>query len=369
MKKYLFVFLVISSFLGLLTGCSKQENSDIVETDTKSTTLISHNDIEDLTTEPTQNIIEDSSAEPTQNIIEDSSAEPTQNTIEDSNTEPTSDAVLEETVKLTLEGVMESSVEVSDAKFDMRKLNLSGLYEGDSNVIITDDGKMIFWNTYDEEAKTYDIASVEIETDMIVYEALFDATYRITGVTNDGEEYIVCTDGRLLRDYNYNEEYGYCYNTYYADHVREFNEYIIEYMPSSVIIPTFSDEIEGIELDAELLAQVCGVYYTPAKEYEDGEAVYESAYKISEDGYIYEWDDKHAISLDGQWHKYPIVRLTVYETEDYKEINIDTRYRTYEYRHDTDTISPTLSGRYTYGFYFVECEKVDELPNNVPALK
>ncbi|MBQ8800057.1 MAG: hypothetical protein IJZ55_10880 [Lachnospiraceae bacterium] len=91
----------------------------------------------------------------------------------------------------------------------------------------------------------------------------------------------------------------------------------MELLPVGVTIPTFSDEIEGIELDADLHAEVCGVYYAPEmeSEYEDEAGTYESAFAISEDGYLYEWDDKHAISPDGQWHKYPIVRLEGYEAE------------------------------------------------------
>ncbi len=62
-------------------------------------------------------------------------------------------------------------------------------------------------------------------------------------------------------------------------------------------------------------------------------------------------------------------RLNVYERENYKTIYIETRYRSYKYVYHVDTNSSTLDGNYVYGFYIVKCQKVDELPSNVPALK
>ena len=323
----------MSCLVGLLGGCSKQENNDNVDADTK------------LTTESAQDATNDTTLE------------------------ATSDVTVENTTELTTEESTEPPTENTDTEIDMRKLNLSGLYEGDECLIITDDNKIVFLPLYGEEAKTYDIISVETETEMVVDEALFDTTYRVTGKSNDGEEFIVCTDGRLLRDYNYDEEYGYAYNTYALYHVAEFSQSSVEAMSSNVTIPTFSDEIEGIELDADIHTEVCGVYYTPEGENEYGEFMYESAFAISEDGYIYEWDDKHSISPDGQWHKYQIVRLKEYESTDYKIIYIETRYKTYEYYYYAETNSSTLSGNYVYGFYVVECQKVDELPSSVPELK
>ncbi len=46
----------------------------------------------------------------------------------------------------------------------------------------------------------------------------------------------------MLRDFNYNEEYGYVYNTFALNHVTAFGETVMELLPAGVTIPTFSDE-------------------------------------------------------------------------------------------------------------------------------
>ncbi len=323
----------MSCFVGLLAGCSKEENNDNVKADVEVTNASS------------------------------------QGATTDSTPETTLDATVQNTEETTTEESTEAPTENSDSDINVSNLNLSGLYCGDEYLIITDDNKMVSWESYDEEAKIYDIISVDTETEMTVDEALFDTTYRITGKSTDGEEFIVCTDGRLLRDYNYNEEFGYVHNTFALDHVAQFSEYDMEMVPSNVTVPTFNDEIEGIELDADIHAEVCGVYYTAEGENEDGEMMHESAFKISEEGYIYEWDNHQTISPDGQWHKYQIVRLKKAEGTDYKWIYIDTRYKTYEFFYYAPSNSTTLSGNYEYGFYVVECQKVDELPSSVPVLE
>ena len=250
-----------------------------------------------------------------------------------------------------------------DTGVDVSKLHLTGLYEGDTCCIITEDNKIICWETYGDAAKTYDIVSVELTTEMPISEALFDSVYKVTGKTSDGETFIVCTDGRLLRDYNYNEEYKFVYNTFAANRVPEFSESYKELVPSNVTIPTFSNEpIEGIELDADIKAKICGQYYVPEdNDYE----CYESAYVISEDGYLYEWDNKQTISPDGQWRKFQIIRMT---SQGENRIIIDTRYKTYEYYVYSDG-KATLAGNYVHGFYVAECPKVDEMPANVPEYK
>lgn len=350
MKKCLRIILCSLCLLGLLAGCGKQENVSDVENSKESTT---------------ESTVDTS--------VETSTTESTEETTTESTTESVPDDVVEDTTQSTTEESTESSSEDVTAQFDMKKMNLSGLYYSafeSGGVIITDDGKIIVWACYEvpeKQAKSYDVTSVELETEwkFHVPHSLCDTTYKIIGRASDGEECFIHTDGRILRNERYDEEDNFYYAKYAADHVHSYDEYTMSEMPSTFVVPTFDEEVAGVELDADMLSEVCGLYYSPSIEsYGD---THECAFVITEDGYLYEWDNLGEISDDGKWQKSAIVRLYVPEEGDSNRIIVDTRYHSYTFNPNGDKTNLSLLYN-VLQYYTATCDKVDELPSSVPAL-
>ncbi len=337
MKKSLRIILCSLCLLGLLAGCGNQGNVSDVENSIESTT------------------------------------ESTEETTTESTTESVPDDVVEDTTQSTTEESTESSSEDVTVQFDMKKMNLSGLYYSafDSvGVIITDDGKIVVWDFYEapeKKERIYDVTSVELETVLTFHvpDSLCDATYKIIGKASDGEECFIHTDGRILRNERYDEEDDFYYAKYAADHVHSYDEYIMSEMPSTCVVPTFDEVVTGAELDANMLSEVCGLYYSPS--IESGSDTHECAFVITEDGYLYEWDSLGEISSDGKWQKSAIVRLHVPEEGDSNIIIIDTRYHSYTFNPNGDKTNLSLIYNVLQN-YIATCDKVDELPSSVPAL-
>ena len=349
MKKCLRIILCSLCLLGLLAGCGNQGNVSDVEISKESTI---------------ESTVDTS--------VDTSTTESTEETTTESTTESVPDDVVEDTTQSTTEESTESSSEDVTAQFDMKKMNLSGLYYGvhDSvGVIITDDGKIMVWDFYnapENKERIYDIISVEIATYLLANDALFDTTYKITGRSSDGEEYIACTDGRLLYGgVYYMEEIDFYMYEVAAEHVRDYDEYIMSEMPSTCVVPTFDEVVTGAELDADVLSEVCGLYYSPS--IESGSDTHECAFVITEDGYLYEWDNVGEISSDDKWQKSAIVRVYVPEEGDPNSIIIDTRYHSYTFDPNGDKANLNLLYN-VMQYYTATCYKVDELPSSVPAL-